>query len=625
MSGVSTFILNSSASPARSHALSLDPCAYDTLLDTFGLGLTASTPEARASPNGEEEERESDPPAAVDDAHEDDGLAPIERDRLERMRRNGEEMRRMGIVDSVYRLAGGAVGKPKAPEQETEPGDDVIIIEDDDEDADGDVNAEEATRDESGIGYGCKRCRFSKRGCYDSMDGKLKGCRGDAALGPLYLQRESGAPKKRKGIACDREANPIMSPRSKRRRAAPAKYESGAATEAEPASPPKVPPKTKKSWTAAIPGVSNIRLTSNRRYTVGIHRGKVKNGYIGTVDTLKEAVELYNEEAKTLGRPTKELPGDIEPPEPDRILTVIPARKHAPRPDKEKKKHRKNELSTVPGYLGIRVSNYNGRFNATIGYGCKPNRLYLGTRDTLKEAVQLYNEEARKRGKPVYRLPSNHTLEARDINKISTAVPGLANINLLTADGTFAMQFTHSDGSVRLLADTLDEAVKAYNEERVEHRMSTHKITAEHRAVVEEMQRRRKLFVAARSKRRDKLARQPAAAPVTRTHSKVPAPPPAEKTRPARATGPPRPKSGRDARESAPTPDPAPFEMGAAAAEAAEAGAAEAPVTPAPPADSTDVRRLREQVIELQDMNRSLLGIAQRAMSMAAKSAETMS
>jgi len=37
------------------------------------------------------------------------------------------------------------------------------------------------------------------------------------------------------------------------------------------------------------------------------------------------------------------------------------------------------------------------------------------------------------------------------------------------------------------------------------------------------------------------------------------------------------------------------------------------------------VRRLREQVIELQDMNRSLLGIAQRAMSMAAKNAEMMS
>ena len=512
--------------------MSLDPCAYDTLLDTFGLGLTSSTPEARASPNGEEEERESEPPAAVDDAREDDGLAPIERDRLERMRRNGEEMRRMGIVDSVYRLAGGAVGKPKAPEQKTEPGDDVIIIDDDEEDDD--VNVEEATRDETGLG--CKRCRFSKRGCYDSADGKLKGCRGDAALGPLHLQRESGASKKRKGIAREHEANPIMSPRTKRRRAAPAKYESGAATEAEPASPPKVPPKTKKT-TAAIPGVSNIRLAPNGRYKVKV--GKV---YIGTVDTLKKAVELYNDEAKKLGKPAKELPGEIEPPEPNRIPTVIPARKHAPRPDEEKEKDKKNEkkLSGVPGYPGIRMSHYTGRFSATIS--TKPNRLHLGTRDTLKEAVQLYNEEARKRGNPEYRLPSTHTLEAPDINESSTVVPGLPNINLMTADGKFWMQFNHSDGYVCLRADTLDEAVKAYNEERVEHRMSTHKITAEHRAVVEEMQRRRKLFVAERrSKRREKVARQPAAAPVTRTRSKVSAPPPAGKTRPARAPAPPTP------------------------------------------------------------------------------------
>ncbi|ACO69700.1 predicted protein [Micromonas commoda] len=546
MSGDSTFILNSSASPARSFALSLDPCAYDTLLDTFGLGLTTSTPEARASPNGEEEERESDPPAAVDDAREDDGLAPIERDRLERMRRNGDEMRRMGIVDSVYRLAGGAVGKPKAPEQKTEPGDDVIIIDDEDEEEDDDVNVEEATRDETGLGYGCKRCRFSKRGCYDSADGKGKGCRGDATLGPLSLQRESGAPKKRKGIAREHNANPIMSPRSKRRRSAPAKYESGAATEAERRSP-----------------------------------------------------------------------------------TVIPARKHAPRPDDEKKKDKKNKkkLSSVPGYPGISVSNYTGRFCATIGSGSKPNRLYLGTVDTLKEAKELYNEEARKRGKPVYRL-----LEAPKINKISTAVPGLPNINLFTADGKFVMQFTHSAGSVHLRADTLDEAVKAYNEERVEHRLSTHKITAEHRAVVEEMQRRRKLFVAERSKHRESTPPMPApaAAPVTRACSKVPAPPPKPgKTRPARATAPPTPKPGRDARESAPTPNPEPVERGAAAAgaaaEAAGAAAAPAPVTPAPPADSADVRRLREQIIELQDMNRSLLGIAQRAMSMAAKNAEMMS
>ena len=127
----------------------------------------------RGSPNGEEEERESDP-TAVDDAHEDDGLAPIERDRLERMRRNGEEMRRMGFVDPSTDSQAAPSGTQRHPSKDRAR-DDVIIIEDDDEDEDGDVNAEEATRDESGIGYGCKRCRFSKRGCYDSMDGKLKG------------------------------------------------------------------------------------------------------------------------------------------------------------------------------------------------------------------------------------------------------------------------------------------------------------------------------------------------------------------------------------------------------------------------------------------------------------------
>ena len=99
--------------------------------------------------------------------------------------------------------------------------------------------------------------------------------------------------------------------------------------------------------------------------------------YIGTVDTLKKAVEVYNEEAKKLGRPAMELPGEIEPSEPDRIPTVIPARKHAPRPDEEKEKDKKYEkkLSGVPGYPGIRVSNYTGRFSATIN--TKPNRVYL--------------------------------------------------------------------------------------------------------------------------------------------------------------------------------------------------------------------------------------------------------
>ena len=35
----------------------------------------------------------------------------------------------------------------------------------------------------------------------------------------------------------------------------------------------------------------------------------------------------------------------------------------------------------------------------------KPDRLYLGTVDTLREAVELYNKEAKKRGKPIQPLP----------------------------------------------------------------------------------------------------------------------------------------------------------------------------------------------------------------------------
>ena len=58
---------------------------------------------------------------------------------------------------------------------------------------------------------------------------------------------------------------------------------------------------------------------------------------------------------------------------------MIPARKHAPRPDDEKEKDRKNKkkLSSVPGYPGISVSNYTGRFSATIEGGREKTRLYL--------------------------------------------------------------------------------------------------------------------------------------------------------------------------------------------------------------------------------------------------------
>ena len=133
MSGESTFVLDSTVSPARSFALSFDPGAFDTLMDTttllketFGLAM----PEARGSPNAEEERR-ADPPAAVEEEEEeeeeeDDGLVPYERERLERMRRNDEVMRRLGITESVNKLEGKA-----APPPEKNP---VIIIDDDEDD-----------------------------------------------------------------------------------------------------------------------------------------------------------------------------------------------------------------------------------------------------------------------------------------------------------------------------------------------------------------------------------------------------------------------------------------------------------------------------------------------------------
>ena len=100
MSGESTFVLDSTVSPARSFALSFDPGAFDTLMDTttllketFGLAM----PEARGSPNAEEERRADPPAAAVEEEEEEmDVIVPYERERLERMRRHDEVMRRLG-------------------------------------------------------------------------------------------------------------------------------------------------------------------------------------------------------------------------------------------------------------------------------------------------------------------------------------------------------------------------------------------------------------------------------------------------------------------------------------------------------------------------------------------------
>ena len=600
MSGESTLVLDSTVSPARSFALSFDPGAFDTLMDTqtllketFGLAM----PEARGSPpRHAEEERRADPPAAAaveEEEEEEDGIVPYERERLERMRRHDEVMRRLGITESVNKLEGKA-----APPPEKNPTPDVIIIDDDEDDeAKNDTeDDDEEEDDETGGIYGCNRCRFSRKGCYDTPDGKVKGCHPDAHLGPLYLQGlpkrvsvPADAPKKRRKVVYEHEIPPILSPRTKRPRSVPAKFEGGAAARADCASSPKVPPKPKEKETP-VPGLHYI-LHRNGRYAVYFWRRKSewirgkRSGYLGTVDTLKEAVEVYNKEARLLGKPTQEIPADYVP------------------------KDKKEKYTTVPGYSGIRVSSNTGRFNVTMG---KPERLYLGTVDTLREAVELYNKEAKKRGKPIHPLPDDK-FDVPELNVCSTVVPGLKGINMMTVNGKFMAQvYQGSQGFQVGNYDTLDEAVKEQNAAGAAHvsEWVTRKITAEHRAVVKEMQRKRELIIAEKAKSRKKLAKLKPAPAITR-HRPRPEPA-AKKAAPPRAKTPPR--FALVPQESAPTSVPKPTEGAAAAA----------PVTPPPRVDSANEKRLQDQVIELQDMNRSLLDITQRAMSMAAKNAQTM-
>jgi hypothetical protein len=625
MSGESTFVLDSTVSPARSFALSFDPGAFDTLMDTttllketFGLAM----PEARGSPHAEEERR-ADPPAAVEEEEEeeeedDDGLVPYERERLEQMRRNDEVMRQLGITESVNKLAGKA-----APPPEKNP---VIIIDDDEDDEaksdtedDDEEEEEDDDDDETGGIYGCNRCRFSPKGCYDTPDGKVKGCHPDAHLGPLYLQGlpkrvsvHADTPKKKRKVVYEHEVPPILSPRTKRPRSVPAKYDGGAAARADRASSPKVPPKPKEKELTLIPGLRYIFLTRYGRYAVHFWRRKgewrqgKRSRYLGTVGTLKEAVEVYNKEARLLGKPTQEIPAGYVAPEPDVPPIVTHAPKHTSSFNDQKKKEK---YTTVPGYSGIRVSSNTGRFNVTMG---KPERLYLGTVDTLREAVELYNKEAKKRGKPIHPLP-NDKLDVPELNKQSTVIPGLQGINMMTVDGKFMAQF-YQDGKNFQVGnyDTLDEAVKEQNAAGAAHvsEWVTRKITAEHRAVVKEMERKRELIIAEKAKSRKKLAKQKPA-PAIRHHRPRPEPA-AKKAAPSRAKTPPR--FALVPQESTPTSVPKPTEGAAAAA----------PVTPPPRVDSANEKRLKDQVNELQDMNRSLLDIAQRAMSMAAKNAQTM-
>ena len=97
------------------------------------------------------------------------------------------------------------------------------------------------------------------------------------------------------------------------------------------------------------------------------------------------------------------------------------------------------------------------------------------------------------------------TLFPRSINKFATAIPGFKGIELMTLSGKFRhRQMNHPvHGTVQGTVDTLDEAVEANCD--CERTM----ITAHHRAVVEEMQRKRELMVAKMETTKAKMPSSP--------------------------------------------------------------------------------------------------------------------
>ena len=414
-------------------------------------------------------------------------------------------------------------------------------------------------------------------------------------------------------------------------------------------------PEQLKRKAVGVPGYHYIRRTRRGRFEVqikGVGQGSGGRVYLGTVDTLKEAVELYNDVARTQGKPAQKLRDEPDPgTEPDPIHPALPAsdvpektqsveHEHKTDPDLApdakrqclalaefeapktatavhgKGKDKWTKTAIPAGLKNIKLTKNGGRYSVCI---YKRKNVQLGVMDTLHGALWLYNTEARKIGKPTQTLPDGFSpvvksesiptdeLHVPELNNTCTAIPGLNNINFMTADGSFRMAFqTPSSGYVSSHADSLDEAVKAYNEARSKGGLSTHTITAEHRAVVKEMERKREVFITKPPKKRKMTARQYDKAHAAATTRLRPRPKPsAEKVRPPRAKTPKKPAGA--AKESAPA------EMTSAGGASAVAAA------PAHLDQSAELDRLRDENEQLLEMNESLLAMAQRVMGMAAR------
>jgi hypothetical protein len=175
---------------------------------------------------------------------------------------------------------------------------------------------------------------------------------------------------------------------------------------------------------------------------------------------------------------------------------------------------------------------------------------------------------------------------------------------MMTVDGKFMAQFYQGSQGFRVgVYDTLDEAVKEQNAAGAA-RLSewvTARITAEHRAVVKEMERKREVFIPKKTKMTTRQHDKAHAPAITRLRPRPE--PAAEKARPKRARTPKRP-------------------AGVAPAEMTSTGGASAAAAAAAPAhldESAELDRLREENEQLLEINESLIAMAQRVMGMAAR------
>ena len=324
--------------------------------------------------------------------------------------------------------------------------------------------------------------------------------------------------------------------------------------DASPSPSTAVAPELNKN-TTTIPGLQGIKLvTATGRFKMHWqHRGE---NVIATVDTLGEAVSAYNTVCSKHGWPTHTVTAQhravVEEMQRKRVAAqrrllqaeaavtdhremqrkrelMVTGKASTPSPTPHHVPEINESTTGIPGLKGIKLLTLNGRFKIYLHCGGK----YVGTTvDTLDMAVEAYNklcfehgradtltvtaqhravveEMQRKRelmvaGKAKASTTSPTPHHVPEINEQTTGIPGLKGIRLATVSGRFRVHFQRGGKYASTTVDTLDEATEAYIKLCFEHGwVHTQTITAQHRVVVEAMQRKRALMVAENASKRE--------------------------------------------------------------------------------------------------------------------------